>query len=84
MNLLFTLLAHVLRNVAILLQPGGAKSIIAENLLLKQQLLVLNRSRRRAPTHTAPNSDSDNQYWKTRSGNDEDGCRSSRQAHWAD
>ena len=49
MNLLFTLLAHVLRNVAILLQPGGSKSIIAENLLLKQQLLVLNRSRKGAP-----------------------------------
>jgi putative transposase len=49
MNLLFTLLAYLLRNVAILLQPGGCKSIIAENLLLKQQLLVLNRSRRRAP-----------------------------------
>jgi len=49
MNLLFTLVAHVLRNVAILLQPGGCRSIIAENLLLKQQLLVLNRARKRAP-----------------------------------
>jgi len=49
MNLLFTVMAHFLRNVAILLQPGGCKSIIAENLLLKQQLLVLNRSRKRAP-----------------------------------
>ena len=50
MNLLFTLLAHVLRNVAILLRPGGCKSIIVENLLLKQQLMVLNRSRKRAPS----------------------------------
>jgi transposase InsO family protein len=49
MNLLFTLLSHLLRTVAILFRPGGSKSIIAENLLLKQQLLVLNRSRRRAP-----------------------------------
>ena len=49
MNVLFTLLAHVLRNVAIILRPGGCRSIIAENLLLKQQLLVLNRSRKRAP-----------------------------------
>ena len=49
MNLLFTVMAHFLRNIAILLQPGGCKSIIAENLLRKQQLLVLNRSRKRAP-----------------------------------
>ena len=49
MNLLFMLLAHVLRDVAILLRPGGCRSLIAENLLLKQQLLVLNRARRRAP-----------------------------------
>lgn len=49
MNLLFTVMAHLLRTVVILFQPGGCKSIIAENLLLKQQLLVLNRSRKRAP-----------------------------------
>ena len=49
MNPLFTLLAHALRNVAIILRPGGCRSIIAENLLLKQQLLVLNRARKRAP-----------------------------------
>jgi len=49
MNLLFTLLAHVLHNVAIVMQPGGSKSIIAETLLLKQQLLALNRSGKRAP-----------------------------------
>ena len=49
MNTLFTLLAHILRNIAVVFRPGGSKSIIAENLLLKQQLLVLNRSRRRAP-----------------------------------
>ena len=49
MNILFTLLAHLLRSIAIVFQPGGCKSLIAENLLLKQQLLVLNRSRKRAP-----------------------------------
>ena len=43
------LLAHLLTTVAKLLGPGGAKSIIAENLLLKQQLLVVTGSRRRAP-----------------------------------
>jgi putative transposase len=29
--------------------PGGVLAVIAENLLLKQQLIVLRRARRRAP-----------------------------------
>jgi hypothetical protein len=33
-----------------LLQPGGARSLVAESLLLKHQLLILNRSRQRSPT----------------------------------
>ena len=45
----FILLIHLLTTAAKLLGPGGAKAIIAENLLLKQQLLVVTRSRRRAP-----------------------------------
>jgi putative transposase len=32
-----------------LLRHGGMKAVVAENLLLKQQLLVLTRSRKRAP-----------------------------------
>jgi transposase InsO family protein len=43
------LFIHLLTTAAKLLGPGGAKAIIAENLLLKQQLLVVTRSRRRAP-----------------------------------
>jgi putative transposase len=35
--------------VARLLGPGGSRAIIAENLLLKQQLLVHSRARQRAP-----------------------------------
>jgi len=46
---IFIPLVHLLTTVAKLLGPGGAKAIIAENLLLKQQLLVITRSRRRAP-----------------------------------
>jgi hypothetical protein len=46
---IFILLAHLLTTVAQLLGPGGAKAVLAENLLLKQQLLVVTRSRRRAP-----------------------------------
>lgn len=46
---IFILLIHLLTTVAKLLGPGGTKAVIAENLLLKQQLLVVTRSRRRAP-----------------------------------
>ena len=49
MKLFFTLLAHLLRSNVVFVRPGGCRSIIAENLLLKQQLLVLNRARKRAP-----------------------------------
>jgi transposase InsO family protein len=38
--------------VAKLARPGGVRSIIAESLLLKQQLLISRRSRRRAPPLT--------------------------------
>ena len=43
------LLVHLLTALAKLLGPGGTKAVIADNLLLKQQLLVVTRSRRRAP-----------------------------------
>ena len=43
------LLIHLVAIMAKLLTPGGARSIIAESMLLKQQLLVLNRARQRAP-----------------------------------
>jgi putative transposase len=40
---------HLFATVAKLLLPGGARSIMSESLLLKHQLLILNRSRARAP-----------------------------------
>ena len=43
------LLAHLLTTIAKLLGPGGAKAVVADNLLLKHQLLIINRSRRRSP-----------------------------------
>jgi len=46
---LLILVAHLLRTVARLLGPGGAKAVVADSLLMKHQLLVINRSRRRAP-----------------------------------
>jgi transposase InsO family protein len=44
------LLIHLIATLVRLLSRGGARSVVAESVLLKHQLLVLNRSRRRAPT----------------------------------
>lgn len=49
MRVFFVLFAHLLVAIAQLMKPGGAKAIVAENLLLKQQLLVACRTRQRAP-----------------------------------
>jgi hypothetical protein len=42
-------MVHLLARLAVLLGTGGTRAVLAENFLLKQQLLVLQRSRRRAP-----------------------------------
>ena len=46
---LLILLVHLITTTARLMGPGGARSVIAESLLVKHQLLILNRSRHRAP-----------------------------------
>ena len=46
---LVVLFLHLLTTLARLAGPGGARAVVAESVLVKQQLLVLNRSRRRAP-----------------------------------
>jgi glutamyl-tRNA reductase len=43
------LFLHLITTVAKLIGPGGARSIVAESLLVKHQLLIINRSRERAP-----------------------------------
>ena len=50
---LLILLAHLLTTFAKLLGPGGARAVVADSLLMKQQLLVIKRSRRRAPNLSA-------------------------------
>jgi hypothetical protein len=35
------------------LRPGGVRAVVAESLLLKQQIIVSNRSRQRAPNLTS-------------------------------
>ncbi len=52
MRVAFLLFVHLLVNVAKLVGPGGSKGLLAETLLVKHQLIVLNRSRRRAPNLT--------------------------------
>jgi hypothetical protein len=46
---LIVLLLHLITAVLRILQPGGLRSVIAESVLIKHQLLIVNRSRRRAP-----------------------------------
>jgi len=47
-DFLLTLL-HLAVVTAKLCTAGGVRAVIAENLLLKQQLIVLRRARKRAP-----------------------------------
>src|SRR2546427_2791122 len=46
---LAVLFLHLLATVVRLAGPGGARSVVAESVLVKQQLLILNRSRKRSP-----------------------------------
>src|SRR5207245_8792014 len=53
MRHLVVLLIHFLATLVRLLGPGGVRSIVAESLLLKHRLLLLNRSRQRSPNLSA-------------------------------
>ncbi len=46
---LATLFIHFLVTIARLMHTGGARAVVAESLLVKHQLVILNRSRERAP-----------------------------------
>ena len=41
MNVIFPLIPHLLRSLALSSKPGGTKQVIAESLLLKMQLLLM-------------------------------------------
>jgi len=43
------LVAHLIVTIIKVATPGGGRSVVAESLILKHQLLILNRSRKRAP-----------------------------------
>ena len=46
---LLLVLLHLAVTVVKVCRPGGVRAVISENLLLKQQLIVVGRSRQRAP-----------------------------------
>ena len=54
MRAVLILAIHLLVTLAKFLRPGGVRRVVAESLLLKHQLLISNRSRRRvAQSHHA-------------------------------
>ena len=46
---LIILLVHLITTVFRLARPRGLRSVVAESVLIKHQLLIVSRSRRRAP-----------------------------------
>ena len=49
MRHLIILTVHLITTVFRLARPGGLRAVVAESVLTKHQMLILNRSRRRAP-----------------------------------
>jgi putative transposase len=49
MKQFFILIFYFLRSLAILVNPGGKKALAIENIMLRKQLIILNRCRKRAP-----------------------------------
>ena len=52
MRELFILVAHLLATLAKLMGPAGVRAVAAESLMLKHQILILNRFHKRAPPLT--------------------------------
>src|SRR5207253_8826716 len=50
---LLILAVHLLATIAKLVRPGGVRAVVAESLVLKHQLLISSRARRRAPNLNA-------------------------------
>jgi putative transposase len=46
---LLILAVHLLATIAKLVRPGGVRAVVAESVLLKHQLVISSRGRRRAP-----------------------------------
>ncbi len=52
MKTLFLLFIHFVVLIFKLLKPGGLKTVAAENLAIRQQLIVANKMRHRSPPLT--------------------------------
>ena len=50
MHDILVVLVHAIVTVVRLMQPGGLRAVVAESALTRHQLLILNRSRKRAPS----------------------------------
>ena len=50
MHDILVVLVHSIVTVARLIKPGGLRAVVAESALTRHQLLILNRSRKRAPS----------------------------------
>src|SRR6516165_10314227 len=50
MHDILVLLVHSIVTVVRLIKPGGLRGVVAESALTRHQLLILNRSRKRAPS----------------------------------
>src|SRR6476661_5728051 len=46
---IFTLFLHAIVTIIRLAQPGGPRAVVAESILMRHQVLILNRGRKRAP-----------------------------------
>ena len=46
---IFTLFLHAVVVIIRLDRPGGLRSVVAESVLMRHQVLILNRGRKRAP-----------------------------------
>ena len=49
MRVIFTLFLHAIVIMIRLARPGGFRSVVVESVLLRHQVLILNRGRKRAP-----------------------------------
>ena len=49
MREILVLLVHLFATVVRLASPGGLRAVVAESVLVRHQLLILNRGRKRAP-----------------------------------
>ena len=53
MKVILILIVHFVVTAAKLMRPGGTKAVMAETLLMKHQLIVSSRARKRSPNLTA-------------------------------